>query len=69
MRIHNLYVDDKGETHFRDIEVDGNTRAAAARPRKPFPRPHHFARSPGSYDYEWHPRRAAYIINLDGGVS
>ena len=22
MRIHNLYVDDKGETHFRDIEVE-----------------------------------------------
>ena len=22
MRIHNLYVDDQGETHFRDIEVE-----------------------------------------------
>ena len=22
MRIHNLYVDDAGETHFRDIEVE-----------------------------------------------
>ena len=22
MRIHNLYTDDKGESHFRDIEVD-----------------------------------------------
>ena len=22
MRIHNLYVDEKGETHFRDIEVE-----------------------------------------------
>ncbi len=22
MRIHNLYVDEKGETHFRDIDVE-----------------------------------------------
>jgi len=22
MRIHNLYVDAKGETHFRDIEIE-----------------------------------------------
>src|SRR5580704_19120576 len=22
MRIHNLYVDDKGETHFRDVQVE-----------------------------------------------
>ena len=22
MRVHNLYVDDKGETHFRDLEIE-----------------------------------------------
>ena len=30
MRIHNLYVDDKGETHFRDVQG----RMEARRPRR-----------------------------------
>ena len=39
MRIHNLYVDDKGETHFRDIEVNGPRKVRAARRRTPSRRP------------------------------
>ena len=39
MRIHNLYADENGETHFRDVEIeltetgpDGTIRAAMSRP-------------------------------------
>ena len=71
MRIHNLYVDDQGETHFRDLEVEWTRegpggKLSATQPAKGIV----FRETPGSYDYEWHPApRRQYIINLDGGVS
>ena len=68
MRIHNLYVDDKGETHFRDIEVDWKHEGRGGKTSATFPATGIiFRQTPGSYDYEWHtaPRRQ-YIINLDG---
>ena len=70
MRIHNLYVDDKGETHFRDIEVEwknegpGGKTSATHKATGII-----FRQTPGSYDYSWHPApRRQYIINLDGAV-
>jgi quercetin dioxygenase-like cupin family protein len=70
MRIHNLYVDDKGETHFRDIEVEwknegpGGKTSATLKATGII-----FRQTPGSYDYAWHPApRRQYIINLDGAV-
>jgi hypothetical protein len=70
MRIHNLYVDDKGETHFRDIEVEWKNEGPAARRRRRFRRTGIiFRETPGTYDYSWHPApRRQYIINLDGAV-
>src|SRR5258708_6729347 len=70
MRIHNIYVDDAGETHWRDIEVQGaeerNGRKLSARlPANGII----FRETGGDYDLSWHPApRRQYIINLDGGV-
>ena len=71
MRIHNLYVDDKGETHFRDIEVEWKHEGRGGKMSDTFPATGIiFRETPGSYDYEWHPApRRQYIINLDAGVS
>jgi quercetin dioxygenase-like cupin family protein len=71
MRIHNIYVDDKGETHFRDIEVEWKHEGRGGKTSDTFKATGIiFRQTPGSYDYEWHPApRRQYIINLDGGVS
>ena len=70
MRIHNLYVDEKGETHFRDIEVEWKNEGRGGKTSATFKATGIiFRETPGSYDYEWHPApRRQYIINLDGGV-
>ena len=70
MRIHNLYVDDKGETHFRDIEVEWKNEGPGGKTSATFPATGIiFRETPGTYDFAWHPApRRQYIINLDGGV-
>lgn len=70
MRIHNLYADAAGETHFRDIKVEWDSegpggRYSALQPATGII----FRQTPGSYDFDWHPApRRQYIINLDAGV-
>ena len=70
MRIHNLYVDDDGETRWRDIEVDwveerNFSKLSARLPATGII----FRQTSGDYDLDWHPApRRQYIINLDGGV-
>ena len=67
MRIHNLYEDEAGVSHFRDIEVAWEEQ----RPSNKFS-----ARQPASflvfiestrpYTMDWHPApRRQYVINLD----
>jgi hypothetical protein len=70
MRIHNLYVDGQGETHFRDIEVEwAETRPAGKLSRRMPATGIIFRQTSGDYDLDWHPApRRQYIINLDGGV-
>jgi uncharacterized protein YjlB len=70
MRIHNIYVDDKGEMHFRDIEVEWKHEGRGGKTSDTFKATGIiFRQTPGSYDYEWHPApRRQYIINLDAGV-
>ena len=70
MRIHNLYVDDKGESHFRDIEVEWAETTPAGKLSKRLPATGIiFRQVPPTYDLDWHPApRRQYIINLDGGV-
>lgn len=70
MRIHNLYVDAQGETHFRDIEVKWTKEGPGGKMSDTLKATGIiFRQTPGSYDYAWHPApRRQYIINLDGGV-
>ena len=70
MRIHNLYTDNAGETHFRDIEVEWveETRGGRLSARLPATGII-FRQVPAEYDLDWHPApRRQYIINLDAGV-
>jgi hypothetical protein len=71
MRIHNLYVDADGETHFRDIEIEWKHEGRGGKTSATLPATGIiFRQTPGTYDYEWHPApRRQYIINLDAGVS
>ncbi len=70
MRIHNLYVDEQGETHFRDIEIEWVHDGPGGKTSERFPATGIiFRATPGTYDYDWHPApRRQYIINLDGAV-
>ena len=70
MRIHNLYVDAKGETHFRDIEVAWVEQREFSKYSKRLPATGIiFRETSGDYDLDWHPApRRQYIINLDGAV-
>jgi len=70
MKIIRLYADDKGESHFQDIEVEleaptPSGRVSARQPATGII----FREVPGEYDLDWHPApRRQYIINLDAGV-
>jgi len=70
MRIHNIYVDDAGETHWRDIEVEWVEERNGSKLSKRLPTTGIiFRETGGDYDLSWHPApRRQYIINLDGGV-
>ena len=70
MRVHNLYVDDKGETHFRDIEIEWVEEGPAGKLSKRLPATGIIFREvQPTYDLDWHPApRRQYIINLDAGV-
>ena len=70
MRIHNLYADAKGESHWRDIEVDWAESRNFSKLSKRMPATGIiFRQTSGDYDLDWHPApRRQYIINLDGGV-
>lgn len=70
MRIHNLYTDAKGESHFRDIEVDWAEETTSGKLSKRLPATGIiFRQVQPTYDLDWHPApRRQYIINLDAGV-
>lgn len=70
MRIHNLYVDSSGETHFRDIEVEWAQDLPGGKLSKRLPATGViFRQTAGDYDLDWHPApRRQYIVNLDAGV-
>ena len=70
MRIHNLYADEKGESHWRDIEVEWTETRNFSKMSKRLPATGIiFRETSGDYDLDWHPApRRQYIINLDAGV-
>ena len=70
MRIHNLYEDENGESHFRDIEVEWSAERRFSKLSELIKVSGiEFRETSGDYDLDWHPApRRQYIINLDAGV-
>jgi hypothetical protein len=68
MRIHNIYVDDAGDTHWRDIEVEWVEERYGSKFSKRLPAAGIiFCETGGDVDVSWHPApRRQYVINLDG---
>jgi hypothetical protein len=70
MRIHNLYIDASGQSHFRDIEVEWVEERRGSKLSKRLPATGIiFRETQAEHDVDWHPApRRQYIINLDAGV-
>jgi len=71
MRIHNLYEDADGESHFRDVEVDWVEESPSGRLSKRLPATGIvFRETTADYENSWHraPRRQ-YLISLAAGIS
>lgn len=70
MRIHNLYEDANGISHFRDIEVEWVEQRYSSKLSKRMPANGIiFRETAGDYNLDWHPApRRQYIVNLDAGV-
>ena len=70
MKIHRLYTDSKGESHFADMEVEFTEATRAGRLSARLPATGVIFREvPPDYDLDWHPApRRQYIVNLDAGV-
>lgn len=70
MKIHRLYVDSAGESHFQDVEIALTDPSHAGWQSAPvLATGLLFRRAPSDYDVDWTvaPRRQ-YIVNLDAGV-
>ncbi len=70
MKIHRLYVDKNGESHFEDVEVEVEESTRAGRLSARLPATGIIFREVlPDYDLDWHPApQRQYIINLDAGV-
>lgn len=70
MHIHNLYADENGDTHFRDINVEPATEGPDGKTSKRLPATGIiFRTTEGSYNYDWHtPSRRQYVINLGAAL-
>ena len=65
MRVHNLYTDSSGQSHFRDIEVEWVEETRGGKLSKRLPATGIIFREvPPTYDLDWHPApRRQYIVN------
>ena len=70
MKIHNLYTDSNGESHFRDIAVEWVEERRGSKLSKRLPATGIiFRETEAVHDVTWHPApRRQYIVNLDAGV-
>jgi hypothetical protein len=70
MRIHNLFTDAAGVSHFRDIEIEWAEERNFTKYSKRLPAAGIiFSEASPAYDLDWHPApRKQYIINLAGSV-
>jgi hypothetical protein len=70
VKIHNLYCDSQGESHFRDVDVVWSHHGRDGMVSMPLVATAlTFRVTDGDYHNDWHtsPRRQ-YVINLDGPV-
>jgi hypothetical protein len=70
MRIHHLFADASGESHFGDIDVEWVHEGLGGKMSRRMPATGVvFRQTPDDYDLDWHnaPRRQ-YIVNLDAAV-
>jgi hypothetical protein len=67
MRIHNIYSDEDGETHFRDIDIEMSQVGPDGTTSKRLPATGvYFRTTPADWFFDWHPAtRRQYVINLD----
>jgi hypothetical protein len=70
MRIHNLYEDADGVSHFRDIEIAWVEERHFSKLSARLPASGViFRETSGDYELDWHPApRRQYIVNLDAAV-
>ncbi|HVC56091.1 MAG TPA: hypothetical protein VND95_09050 [Stellaceae bacterium] len=70
MKIHNLYTDESGESHFRDIAIEWAEERRGSKMSKRLPAAGLiFRETEAEHDVTWHPApRRQYIVNLDAGV-
>ena len=70
MKIHRLYADKNGASHFEDLEIALTEATRAGRLSARLPATGIIFREvPPDYDLDWHPApRRQYIVNLDAGV-
>ncbi len=70
MKIHHLYPDANGESHFEDLEIEWVEQARGSKLSQRFPgNGIIFREVEPTYDLDWHPApRRQYIINLEGAV-
>ena len=70
MKIHRLYADKNGESHFETVDVPLTQSSRAGRLSERLPATGIIIREVApDYDLDWHPApRRQYIVNLDAGV-
>jgi hypothetical protein len=70
MKIHRLYADKTGESHFETVEIPLTESSRAGRLSERMPASGIIFREVApDYDLDWHPApRRQYIVNLDAGV-
>lgn len=71
VKIINLWADEQGVSHFRDIEVDLTEHPAGGALSGPLKATNlWFRTTPGIQDMDWHPApRRQFVISLAGGVA
>ena len=68
MRVHNLYTDAKGESHFRDIEVEWAEERRGSKLSKRLPATGIiFRETQAEHNLDWHPAsRRQFVVTLSG---
>jgi hypothetical protein len=70
IRVHNLYCDASGESHWRDVNIEWENEGPGGKTSaRQFANGIIFRQTQAEHDRPWHPApRRQYIINLDTGV-